>query len=57
MQPGDKPDAYGIRDYEREQSVIDRMAYAAADIEAKAARRGLWAAAAPIPPWEFRRKL
>jgi len=26
-------------------------------IEAKATRRGLWADAAPIPPWEFRHKL
>jgi endonuclease YncB( thermonuclease family) len=27
---------------------------AAAEVEARAARRGLWAAREPVPPWEFR---
>jgi endonuclease YncB( thermonuclease family) len=30
--------------------------YAAAQAEARAARRGLWADSEPIPPWEFRRR-
>lgn len=30
--------------------------FAAAQDEAKAAKRGLWADADPTPPWEFRRK-
>lgn len=32
----------------------DRSLYAVQD-EARAARRGLWADASPVPPWEFRR--
>jgi endonuclease YncB( thermonuclease family) len=35
--------AWHYRAYEREQPVIDRLAYADAEVEAKAARRGLWA--------------
>ncbi|ESS14729.1 hypothetical protein MOLA814_00290 [Betaproteobacteria bacterium MOLA814] len=49
--------AWHYRAYEREQPVIDRLAYADAEVEAKAARRGLWADVEPVPPWEFRRKL
>ena len=48
--------AWHYKAYEREQSVIDRLTYADADIEAKAARRGLWAYIEPVPPWEFRHK-
>lgn len=31
-------------------------AYAAAERRARAARRGLWAGADPVPPWEWRRR-
>ena len=48
--------AWHYKAYEREQSVIDRKVYADAEKEAKDARRGLWADAAPEPPWEFRRR-
>ena len=48
--------AWHYKAYEREKSVIDRLAYADADIEAKAARRGLWADAEPVLPWVFRHK-
>jgi endonuclease YncB( thermonuclease family) len=48
--------AWHYKAYEREQSVIDRKGYAEAENEARAARRGLWADAEPLPPWEFRRK-
>lgn len=48
--------AWHYKAYEREQSVIDRLTYADAGIEAKAARRGLWADTEPVPPWEFRHK-
>ena len=44
--------AWHYKAYEREQPLIDRKAYADAETEAKAARRGLWADLAPIPPWE-----
>ena len=33
----------------------DRRLYAIQD-EARAARRGLWSDAAPVPPWEYRAK-
>jgi endonuclease YncB( thermonuclease family) len=46
--------AWHYKAYEREQSAIDRKVYAEAENEAKAARRGLWADADPVPPWEFR---
>jgi len=42
--------------YEPEQSREDRERYAAAEKQARAAKRGLWADAAPVPPWEWRRK-
>lgn len=41
--------------YEREQLAIDRKAYADAEIEAKAAQRGLWKDTAPVPPWKYRK--
>jgi endonuclease YncB( thermonuclease family) len=41
--------------YAREQSQADRLAYAAAEDVARAARVGLWRDADPIPPWTFRR--
>jgi endonuclease YncB( thermonuclease family) len=47
--------AWHYKAYEREQSANDRMAYANAEIEARGAKRGLWANVDPVPPWEFRR--
>lgn len=46
--------AWHYKAYDREQSAIDRKVYADAENEARAARRGLWADAVPVPPWEFR---
>lgn len=46
--------AWHYKAYEREQPAIDRKVYADAENEAKAARRGLWADAYPVPPWNFR---
>ncbi len=40
--------------YQGEQSPTDRLRYARAEEEAQDARRGLWADANPIPPWEWR---
>jgi endonuclease YncB( thermonuclease family) len=48
--------AWHYKAYEREQPPNDRKLYAAAEIEARAARRGLWADADPMPPWEFRHR-
>lgn len=47
--------AWHYKTYEREQSVNDRKLYDFAESEARAARRGLWRDAAPIPPWAFRK--
>ena len=47
--------AWHYKAYERTQSATDRQAYADAENEAKAAKRGLWADADPTPPWEWRK--
>jgi endonuclease YncB( thermonuclease family) len=46
--------AWHFKRYELEQSREDRAAYAAAEVIAKAARRGVWRDDSPVPPWEFR---
>jgi endonuclease YncB( thermonuclease family) len=40
--------------FEAEQPAADRREYADAQTRARVARRGLWADAAPVPPWEYR---
>ncbi len=47
--------AWHYKEYEREQSPEDRRLYAAAEIDARAAKKGLWSMSNAIPPWEFRR--
>lgn len=47
--------AWHYKYYQNEQSPDDRRLYAAAETEARSARRGLWADPAPPPPWDFRR--
>ena len=42
--------AWHYRRYSRESSLARLQA------EARAARRGLWADARPVPPWEWRRQ-
>ncbi len=46
--------AWHYKAYEREQPAADRKAYSDEENEAKAARRGLWNDAEPVPPWVFR---
>lgn len=46
--------AWWYREYAKEQTPEDQKAYADAEEEARAFRRGLWRDARPIPPWEFR---
>jgi endonuclease YncB( thermonuclease family) len=46
--------AWHYKKYQGEQSPKDRVSYAAAEDEARAARRGLWKDANPVPPWEWR---
>ena len=46
--------AWHYRTYMREQSPDDRLAYAAAEKDAAAARLGLWQHGEPVPPWDCR---
>lgn len=46
--------AWVYRAYEREMSAVDVVTYRAAEIVAKARRRGLWGISNPQPPWDFR---
>jgi endonuclease YncB( thermonuclease family) len=48
--------AWHYKQYQREQSVEDRAAYAQAEEEARASKRGLWKDAGPVPPWEWRKQ-
>jgi endonuclease YncB( thermonuclease family) len=49
--------AWHYKKYEREQSIEDRAAYANAEIEARAAGRGLWSDPAPMSPWDWRHRV
>lgn len=46
--------AWHFTRYASEQAPENRKAYAAAEREARAARRGLWADSQPVPPWDWR---
>ncbi len=48
--------AWHYRQFQRDQRPADRALYAAAEREARAEGRGLWADPQPQPPWEFRRQ-
>jgi len=48
--------AWHYKAYEQEQSANDRKLYDFAEQGARAGRRGLWADAEPVPPWEFRHR-
>ncbi len=47
--------AWHYKAYEREQSSDDRKLYDAAEMGARAARKGLWRDAEPTPPWDYRK--
>jgi endonuclease YncB( thermonuclease family) len=47
--------AWHYRQYQSEQRLEDREAYAQAEIVARQARIGLWQEPEPIPPWRYRR--
>ena len=46
--------AWHYKKYEREQSSNDRMLYGAEELDARAARRGLWEDPQPVAPWDWR---
>jgi endonuclease YncB( thermonuclease family) len=46
--------AWHYKQYQREQSPTDQQNYAEAEIEARAAKQGLWRDDDPMPPWGFR---
>jgi endonuclease YncB( thermonuclease family) len=47
--------AWHYKQYQKEQSSVDRTAYAKAEELAKAEKLGLWFDPSPTPPWDFRR--
>jgi endonuclease YncB( thermonuclease family) len=47
--------AWHYKQYQRDQSPLERARYAALEDEARARGEGLWQDAAPVPPWNFRR--
>ena len=48
--------AWHYKQYQREQLPADQQSYAAAEIEARTAKLGLWRDADSMPPWEFRQQ-
>ncbi len=46
--------AWHYKEYQNEQSLEDRNAYAAAEITARDNKKGLWSAPNPIAPWDWR---
>lgn len=46
--------AWHYKEYQKEQSAADRVAYADAEISARAKKAGLWIEPKAIPPWEWR---
>jgi endonuclease YncB( thermonuclease family) len=48
--------AWHYKFYEDEQTPEDRDAYAKAEAEARAARRGLWQDPNPVDPYQFRKE-
>lgn len=49
--------AWHYKKYEEEQPPEDRVSYAKAELEARAAKRGLWQEPNPTPPGEYRQKV
>lgn len=47
--------AWHYKEFAAEQRPEDAQRYAAAEVEARLSKRGLWADDAPMPPWEWRR--
>ncbi|MFZ2163405.1 MAG: thermonuclease family protein [Sideroxyarcus sp.] len=48
--------AWHYKQFQKEQSIDDRIAYARAEEQARAEKRGLWVDAEPTPPWDWRKQ-
>ncbi|MFT4103751.1 MAG: thermonuclease family protein [Burkholderiaceae bacterium] len=48
--------AWHFARYAREQAPADRRRHEEAQLDAQRARRGLWADARPVAPWDYRRR-
>ena len=48
--------AWHYKQYQREQTAEDRIAYAQAEQKARIEKRGLWIDPYPTPPWEYRHR-
>jgi endonuclease YncB( thermonuclease family) len=48
--------AWHYKKYESEQSASDRLLYSSAELDARAAKRGLWSDPHFIAPWDWRAK-
>lgn len=48
--------AWHYKQYAREQTPTDQKAYAAAELDARDAGRGLWTQPNAAPPWDWRRR-
>lgn len=48
--------AWHYKEYEREQRPEERAAYAQAEVDARAAKRGLWREPGAVPPWAWRKE-
>jgi endonuclease YncB( thermonuclease family) len=47
--------AWHYKEYQKEQSLIDRDLYSSAELKVKDSKLGLWKDINTIPPWEFRK--
>jgi len=47
--------AWHYKKYQGEQTVVDRVAYSDAEMEARRHERGLWGDPAAVPPWDYRK--
>lgn len=48
--------AWHFKQFEKEQTARERVAYAQAEDGARLRKRGIWSMAEPVPPWEWRQR-
>jgi endonuclease YncB( thermonuclease family) len=47
--------AWHYKQYQREQSVADRVIYSEAETKAASSKQGLWIENNPVAPWDWRK--